>query len=464
MADIRGYIGQAGTGKTTKLIAVLEGLVEEKQLTDNNAILAITFMHGSRKRLTAKLSFLSKRGIKVECQTIDSFCFRILLRYRRFLGINKEIQVSELCKENDIIDKGNLILLGINSVRKYAIDLLKNEVVRTQLSVSFPIVVVDEFQDCDGLLLDFIQQLSTMSSFLIASDDFQKLEKGDEPCKATSWLAATSNASILSEIHRTKNQAVLLTAKALRTNTSLSPCVEVCPGTSSALAAWKIASKVRYNSWGIGQTNIAIISPIRPEKDTFVSETIERVKQPFPKHDFPGYYFYIENEKEDSTNELVSALPNWNQIEIVTKENLSTWFKDKNTKIKSATTRAFRLLNLRGKEQITKEEYTELVSRQIHSHRSFGTARNTIRKLVLTVHQAKNREFDYVIILWPYKAQSGDTYSRKVLYNAVTRAKLDALIIVQQNPKKPKLDSTILLLTNGQPLKLPGKKKQKPHQ
>ena len=53
----------------------------------------------------------------------------------------------------------------------------------------------------------------------------------------------------------------------------------------------------------------------------------------------------------------------------------------------------------------------------------------------MTVHQAKNREFDSVIILWPYEVAGTADRQRRLLYNAVTRAKRQVLVIVQ-NPAR----------------------------
>ena len=53
----------------------------------------------------------------------------------------------------------------------------------------------------------------------------------------------------------------------------------------------------------------------------------------------------------------------------------------------------------------------------------------------LTVHQAKNREFDSVIVLWPYEVQGSDARLRRLLYNAITRARRAAVVIVQ-NPAR----------------------------
>ena len=60
------------------------------------------------------------------------------------------------------------------------------------------------------------------------------------------------------------------------------------------------------------------------------------------------------------------------------------------------------------------------------------------RLKAMTIHQAKNREFDGVIVLWPIRGNVGqDDQKRRLLYNAITRAKKWCTVIVQ---KKDMLD------------------------
>ena len=49
----------------------------------------------------------------------------------------------------------------------------------------------------------------------------------------------------------------------------------------------------------------------------------------------------------------------------------------------------------------------------------------------MTVHGAKNREFDNVIVLWSAAVGGSDDQKRRLLYNAVTRAKERCLVLVQ---------------------------------
>jgi superfamily I DNA/RNA helicase len=51
----------------------------------------------------------------------------------------------------------------------------------------------------------------------------------------------------------------------------------------------------------------------------------------------------------------------------------------------------------------------------------------------MTIHQAKNREFDGVIVLWPFTVGGNIESQRRLLYNALTRAQKWAIVIVQDN-------------------------------
>jgi superfamily I DNA/RNA helicase len=58
----------------------------------------------------------------------------------------------------------------------------------------------------------------------------------------------------------------------------------------------------------------------------------------------------------------------------------------------------------------------------------------------MTIHQAKNREFDNVLVLWPVQVPSDPEAQRRLLYNALTRAKNLATVIVQDPaPAKSRL-------------------------
>jgi len=71
------------------------------------------------------------------------------------------------------------------------------------------------------------------------------------------------------------------------------------------------------------------------------------------------------------------------------------------------------------------------VQQIVHTHDNFYKRENKSKIVFTTIHGAKNREFDNVIILWSYKVSGDLLYKRKLLYNAITRAKRNVVIIVQ---------------------------------
>lgn len=56
----------------------------------------------------------------------------------------------------------------------------------------------------------------------------------------------------------------------------------------------------------------------------------------------------------------------------------------------------------------------------------------------MTIHQAKNREFRRVIVLWGFGVPGDAEVQRRWLYNAITRAKEAAWVIVE-DPKRDRL-------------------------
>jgi ATP-dependent exoDNAse (exonuclease V) alpha subunit len=66
--------------------------------------------------------------------------------------------------------------------------------------------------------------------------------------------------------------------------------------------------------------------------------------------------------------------------------------------------------------------------------------------MAMTVHGAKNQEFDRVAVLWPHGIKNDALLRRKLLYNALTRAKEEAVVLVQGGDKRAKTDPTLALL------------------
>ena len=78
----QGFEGPAGTGKTRHLTnAVLERFAVDR-LPDHQHVLALTFMHGSRRRLDERLSGLAGLRSRFTCMTIDGLANHVVERWR----------------------------------------------------------------------------------------------------------------------------------------------------------------------------------------------------------------------------------------------------------------------------------------------------------------------------------------------------------------------------------------------
>ena len=90
-----------------------------------------------------------------------------------------------------------------------------------------------------------------------------------------------------------------------------------------------------------------------------------------------------------------------------------------------------------GREVVGAEEVRAEIQQVVRRRRAFGT-HGQRRRVALTVHQAKNREFECVVVLWPLQVRADIEQQRRLLYNAITRAKLHAVVIVE-DPRRNRL-------------------------
>ena len=83
-----------------------------------------------------------------------------------------------------------------------------------------------------------------------------------------------------------------------------------------------------------------------------------------------------------------------------------------------------------GITHIAAAEVRAQVERLVRRRRQFGGRRDPTLS-AMTIHQAKNREFDHVVVIWPHRVPNGDDQRRRLLYNAITRARRSCTVLVQ---------------------------------
>jgi superfamily I DNA/RNA helicase len=110
----------------------LGGRMRERPLASHERVLALTFMHGARRRLDLRLREIDKLGNRYRAVTVDSFAWRLVQRRQRLVAslgyaIPPEERYDDTCA--------------------LAATLLARPAVKSWLAVSYPFILVDEAQD-----------------------------------------------------------------------------------------------------------------------------------------------------------------------------------------------------------------------------------------------------------------------------------------------------------------------------
>jgi hypothetical protein len=414
--SLRLFEGPAGSGKTTRLFEELAATLETHPLSEHQRVLALTKMHGSRRRMQGRLSVLSGLQGRFECATIDSFAWRILRRWR---GLARAIG-SELPEANDY-----------REVCRCAGTLLCKTVVRNWTTLAFPILVVDEMQDSKEGQLEMVRALALSTICLAAADDFQDLDaSGDNT--AVVWARQSGEVVPLTQNHRTSSTGLLAAANALREGQSVptnGSGFKVLGAQNANVGAGHVS---RTLTWWRNNEDIAIITPVRTETSAFVRDLLIRVQQgPIGNPSVGPHHIPWEVSQEAQCEQFLSGLelPADLSTELCvsdvclsdqggTSKTLSDWF-DQQRRLAGRST--FTVREIHHQARIIHQR-----SRVYRRVRSRGVR-------AMTVHQAKNREFESVIVLWPYEVSA--ERQRRLLYNAITRARRQAVVIVQ-NPNR----------------------------
>ena len=410
--------GPAGTGKTTRLFQELERVLEERPLTEHQQVLALTKMHGSRRRMESRLRAIPGLRGRYRCCTADSFAWSILQRWRT---LARKKSASELAEDD------------YEQVCSLAGDLLVETTVARWVGRAFPIVVVDEFQDCKGGQLAMISSLSSWGTCIVAADDFQDLESNEEN-PAVAWARTNGESESLSDIHRTSASGLLEASRALRAGGNVSHNGDgfTVLGAQNHNVGASFVSRNLF--WWSRRADIAVLTPVRPSRSAFVRNLIARVKEkpignpPAGPHRVPW-----EESQEEECDKVIEGLelPEDPNAEVCC-DGLS--FGDVDGPRQGLRYWIERQTRVAGRTTFTAEEI-RCEARRIHQRsRAYRRVRGSGVR-AMTIHQAKNREFHSVIVLWPYEVAGTIERRRRLLYNAITRAKCRVLVVVQ-NPSR----------------------------
>ncbi|WP_116886960.1 ATP-binding domain-containing protein [Pseudomonas syringae] len=406
---IRSFSGAAGCGKTYQLMATLSAILEMQPLHEGQKVLALTFMHGSRRRLDDRLAGINRLNRRYDCTTLDSFAWRIVCRWRALLT----------CLGEALPPVG-----AYERVCELASALTAREEVVRWVAATFPVVVVDEAQDLTPSRLAIIQSLAPHVELLVASDEFQCLVEELRPNPACEWLAASGNEMVLSQPHRTNDQHLLAAARAVRSGHApvSGGNFKVVATPNAGMAGTWISNAIGWNRSG---NRVAIITPTM---GTFANQVRQWVESRTTNRQNGPHLVKLEQPEAVRSAALINALSLPDHADLLEAQALIA------EQPRSIRLDFIRMLDkkrrTKGQIVFSREEMESVILKIFASHRRFaGNDGPGVR--FLTVHGAKNREFDLVLVLWPAAISGNEIQKRRLLYNAITRAKSQCLVCVQ---------------------------------
>lgn len=407
------FEGPAGTGKTHNLMDHLSRQLRDQPLAPHERVLALTFMHGARRRLNSRLREIEGLGGRYQAVTVDSFAWRLVQRWRRLatnLGhaIPPEEQYDQTCS--------------------LAAALLARPAVKTWVAVSYPLILVDEAQDLSVERSTMIAEAAKSSHVLLAFDEFQCLNPALRPMPIQAWLRGVCKPTSLTVCRRTDDAELLAAARAVRDGQAVNRNgrrFKVVPTPGQPIfAATYMANFIAWRSDG----RVAVLTPSR--QGGFADSIVDLVcSRSLGRHQNGPYPIAWESSDESERAELWQRLGMPHRCSIT--DALATLGPHVAVPaVKSAAEWVARQKRVLGAEEITADQVRRQIDRALAMRRRHGAAER--REFVaMTVQQAKNREFENVVVIWPYTIRSDNEQRRRLLYNAITRAKRSCLVLVQ---------------------------------
>ncbi len=409
---ITAFEGPAGSGKTHRLMDELVAALDREPLQAHQRVLAVTFMHGSRRRLESRLAAIAPLRGRYEAVVLDGFAWRLIQRWRRLvqhLGI-------EPPQEHDF-----------NSCCAIAAQLVAFPVVVAWVRASFPIMIVDEAQDLCPQRSAIVTALSSVVTVILAFDEFQCLAPELRPVPIQAWLADNAPPLTLNGNRRTNVAQLLTAANALRQGLQVADGgreFRVMATPSTPLTATWLANAIRFRR---GAGTVAVLTPSR---GGLAAAAVSRVAEgPIGRQQSGPFNIAWENTDSEDLEVI------WNRIALIGQcrvdETVASLHEARDNPILLSTRDWLRnKQRTSGITEIAAVEVRAQVERFVKRRRQFGGRRDPTLS-AMTIHQAKNREFDHVVVIWPHRIPNGDDQRRRLLYNGITRARRSCTVLVQ---------------------------------
>ena len=430
--------GPAGSGKTTWLIEQLKARQNDLR---GRRVLAITRMHGARRRVQQTLRD-SCPGVDFEVGTIDSVAITLANKWRTVEGRVQRISPvpSEPCKEGSPYGEE----ATFESVCAMATRLLEASTIRRLIAAQYPLVLVDEFQDCRGSTLEFVGALTECTESLLAADPFQDLN-ADGACPAYDWAESCQTRGSLTVVtldsqHRAKTEALVEAARRVRQNEAgTTPCVPVIACESAALVANQIILHFLKANWRGTAALIFATKNDQANERVLASYESQLARKPHLSRVHWKRDISSRLEAERLKAELGIKRPAADYSTPWTAPNGAA------SPLASLVIRgAERQARLLGHCDVPQRLVERLAERAVQRATAFSM--QSPLHLATNVHGAKNLEFDNVILVWTYKLPPSQEQQRRLLYNGITRARKNCAVLVLGNVARASSDPSLRLL------------------
>lgn len=407
---VHAFTGGAGCGKTHMLMASLSAYLDTTPLHAGQKILALTFMHGSRRRLEDRLGMLQNLRGRAECTTIDSFAWRLVRRWRSLAAALGFVN----------IEPGEY-----ECVCEAASALVQIKVVQSWVAATFPVLVVDEAQDMTVDRLGMVAGLAKRLEVFVAADEFQCLSEELRPNPACVWLSQVCAPEELTQPRRTNVDELLNAARAIRAGEAPKSgkyFVVARTQTPPLAGSWINSNLLWYG----GGKSVAIITPTF---GTFARAALTWAATNKTKKGAGPYSIPWEQSEAKAATEYLATIQLANQSDASSIAAVLVAAGD--ARVARDVTEWLEIQHrTKAKVQFSRNEVVKLVEQSFAQRRQSRRSEERGWK-GMTVHGAKNREFDNVIVLWPAAVGGSDEQKRRLLYNAVTRAKERCIVLVQ---------------------------------
>lgn len=215
---------------------------------------------------------------------------------------------------------------------------------------------------------------------------------------------------------------------------------------TAAPAAWTILERLRLGWNGPCWTGTTAL--IAPSGGGVVQDVLRSISEQTTKRGCKPIHWARHTSSDEEQAALRLALG-------VTNDYLddNEWQKKEdplNPHVAEVIDRVQRFAQLRGLDRIPKHLVASISDQLVHARRAYGS--NSTRHVVTTIHGAKNCEFDNVCVIWSYKIPANAELQRRLLYNAVTRAKTNCLLFDFRSRNDCTTDSVIVLLGKPKPM------------